>query len=239
VHPPGADRRRVGVCQLSPSACGPEEELPLVARTTSEFLREFDLQLAVNGNGFEPWRSNTILDYYPHSGDRIAPTGYATSEGTAYAKDNGAGPVLYFAPSNRARFNNPTGKIDNAISGNLMLVVQGKPVVSPGKGQPNADAPEPRTALGLDKSGRHLIIVVVDGRQPGYSQGATLEELAQICLDQGANFAMNMDGGGSTTLVAEGRRGAPRTLNSPINHNIPGWERPVGNHLGVYAGWKD
>jgi hypothetical protein len=46
---------------------------------------------------------------------------------------------------------------------------------------------------------------------------------------------MNMDGGGSSTLVIENERGKSEVLNSPIDSHIPGRERPVANHLGVYV----
>jgi exopolysaccharide biosynthesis protein len=97
---------------------------------------------------------------------------------------------------------------------------------------------QPRSAIGLDKSGRRLILVVVDGRQPRYSQGATLEELAAILIDHGAHTAMNLDGGGSTSLAIQ-KGSHVALLNSPINHGIPGWERPVGNHLGIFASPSD
>jgi hypothetical protein len=44
-----------------------------------------------------------------------------------------------------------------------------------------------------------------------------------------------MDGGGSSTLVFEGLFGTSKVVNSPIHGSIPGWERPVGNHLGIFA----
>lgn len=207
-----------------------EEPLPLRARTTSQFLREYKLQLAINGDSFSPWHSNGFFDYYPHSGDRVEPTGFAASRGKVYSSQTDAEPVLYIARTNRARFNTPIGKVYNAISGNLMLVERGQATALPD------DSPQPRTALALDKAGKRLIIVVVDGRQPRYSQGATLAELADMILKQGGYYGMNLDGGGSTTLVRAGRGGFPVLLNSPIEHGIPGRQRAVGNHLGIYAG---
>jgi len=47
-------------------------------------------------------------------------------------------------------------------------------------------------------------------------------------------MAMAMDGGGSSTLVVEDDDGSPIILNTPIDNYIPGRERPVGNHLGIY-----
>lgn len=110
-----------------------------------------------------------------------------------------------------------------------MLVEQGEVVEGL-----NTQNINPRTAVGINKNGRYLILIVVDGRQPFYSEGATFPELAQLMLDQGAHFAMSLDGGGSSTMVVEGRNSKPVILNSPIDNYIPGRERPVANHLGIY-----
>ena len=206
----------------------PKAELPLVARTTSRFLDEFGLQLAINGDGFTPWESG-LLNSYPRPGDPISPSGLAASRGVIYAQSTDEEPTLYISRTNKARFNSPDGKVFNAISGTRMLMERGQLA-----GDLNSEA-EPRTAVGLDQRGRKLIIVVVDGRQPGYSEGATLEELAQIIRAHGAYSAMNLDGGGSSTLVIQGQDGLPALLNSPVDNNIAGRERPVGNHLGILA----
>ena len=233
IHTLLVDLRDPGV-RLLVTPGDPAAERSLRARTTSAFLEEFDLQAAVNGDGFEPWVSNSIFRYYPHVGDPIDPIGLAASQGTQYAQGNGAEPTLFISRNNRARFNEPIGGIYNAISGQLMLLAGGNllPEVS---AAPGANDPQPRTAVGLDKNSRRLIIVVVDGRQPGYSEGATLVELAELLSAKGAFYAMNLDGGGSTTMAVEGKNGKSRVLNSPIDQHIPGRERAVGNHLGIYA----
>ena len=231
IHVVIADLRNPDL-QLLVTPGDPGAERSLQARTTSDFLEKFDVQVAVNGDGFTPWWSNSILDYYPHSGDPVAPLGFATSRGEIYSQGNGIGPTLYISRSKRARFNSAEGGIFNAISGNLMLLAAGKTLPEALQAE-EGHVPQPRTAIALDKNGRRLIIVVVDGRQPNYSEGATLAELAEILIDQGAYFGMNLDGGGSTTLAAESDTGKARLLNSPIDHNIPGRERPVGNHLGI------
>ena len=61
----------------------------------------------------------------------------------------------------------------------------------------------PRTAIGALPDG-HLVLVVVDGRQPGYSTGMTPRELADFMVGLGCIDAMNLDGGGSTSLVING-----------------------------------
>jgi len=210
-------------------------DTPLKARTTSQFLQEFGVQIAINGDGFDPWWSNSVADYYPHVGDPIAPLGFSASNGKVYWQGNdseaGIEPTLYINRKNALSFNNRPDKAFQAISGDRMLVLQGK-------ASPELDKEEldPRTAIGLNRNGRYLYLVVVDGRQPLYSDGATFAELAQLMIDQGAHMAMSMDGGGSSTLVIEGDDGLPKILNSPIDNYIPGRERPVGNHLGIFIG---
>jgi len=228
IHIIRVDLRQEGISLLVTPG-DPKADLSLSARTTSQFLKEYDLQIAINGDAFIPWHSNSILDYYPHSGDRVEPIGFAASQGEIYSQETDDEPVLYISPTNRARFNQSPGKIYNAISGNQMIVERGSTT-------PSIDnVPQPRTAVGLNKQMRELIIVVIDGRQPGYSEGATLAELSTILIEAGAYNAMNLDGGGSSTLVKQGALNQADVLNSPIEHQIPGFQRAVGNHLGIYA----
>jgi hypothetical protein len=228
IHRITVDLRAEGLHFLvTPGETG--QELPLEARTTSQFLEEFELQIAVNGDGFNPWRSNGVLDYYPRPGDGVSPAGLAASRGQVYSTGSSQLPTLYISHNNRAGFNNPPGKLYNAISGTEMLVRNGKAIAGLG------GEPEPRTALALDRRNRSLLIIVVDGRQPDYSQGATLAELAEIILDYHGYNGMNMDGGGSSALVIEEPDGSPKLLNIPIDNQVPGRERPVGNHLGIFA----
>jgi hypothetical protein len=79
----------------------------------------------------------------------------------------------------------------------------------------------PRSAVGQLAEGR-LLFVVVDGRQPGYSIGMTTFEMALTMMRLGAVRAMQLDGGGSSTLAFDGK-----VLNSPSD----GKERPVPTAL--------
>ena len=207
----------------------PKADLPVKARTTSQFLEDYGLQLAINGDGFTPWHTNSLLDYYPHSGDPVDPVGFAASKGQIYSENPGNEPILYIARNNRARFNSPLGGIFNAVSGNAMLVEDGKALNG------LDDSVQPRTAIALDERRRRLIILLVDGRQPNYSEGVTLDELAKMIIELGGHTAMNLDGGGSTTLVVEGPNGKAKVLNSPIDQHIPGRERAIGSHIGISA----
>lgn len=95
-----------------------------------------------------------------------------------------------------------------------------------------ATARHPRTAVGIANGGRRLLLVVVDGRQPGYSDGMTLRELATLMLALGAPEALNLDGGGSTALVYADpdSAGMMRLANHPSDAT---GERAVGNALAI------
>lgn len=207
-----------------------DKTTPLRARTTSQFANEFGVQIAVNGDGFTPWWSNTPLDYYPHVGDPVTPLGLAASRGKMYGQASPKAPVLYINDRNEASFGTATRKVYNAISG-MSWLVRDREVIE----DLNDVRQAPRTAVGLDGPGTRLIIIVVDGRQPFYSEGATIAELAELMLYYGGDNAIMLDGGGSSTLVIDWPGEGLKVMNSPIDLYIPGRERPVGNHLGIFA----
>jgi exopolysaccharide biosynthesis protein len=96
--------------------------------------------------------------------------------------------------------------------------------------QVEPDRRHPRTAAGVSRDGRTLVLLVVDGRQPAWSIGATLPELAQMMIEAGAWNAVNLDGGGSSALWHR-EPGAP--AGRVLNHPSDGQVRPAANHLGV------
>jgi len=205
--------------------------LEAAARTTSAFLEEFDVQIAINGGFSRPFRAGRFLwDYYPHSGDPVDVTGLAISNGETYSDDHGDWPVICIAAGDVEI--RPAGcpkGTTQALAGNHLLVQDGKRVV-----QNSTDALHPRTAVAVDAEGETLWLIVVDGRQRNYSEGVTLEELADMAVELGADRALNLDGGGSSTLVVARGDGA-KVLNAPIHTRVPMRERPVATHLGVYA----
>lgn len=82
----------------------------------------------------------------------------------------------------------------------------------------------PRTAIARVKDGR-MLVATVDGRQPGVSAGMSLPELAYLLLEFGATEGINLDGGGSTTMVVDGK-----LVNTPSDQ---GGERPVSDAILV------
>lgn len=94
---------------------------------------------------------------------------------------------------------------------------------------PSDTSVHPRTAIGLTGDNRYLIMITIDGRQPGYSDGATLWETAEWLIRFGAYNGLNLDGGGSTHMWISNGDGGAIALNSPSE------DRAVAGHLGVFA----
>ena len=114
----------------------------------------------------------------------------------------------------------------SAVGGGPQLVRDGKPIFRANEGflrsqlRPRA----PRAAVGQLSDGR-IVLVAVDGRQPGYSTGMTNWELAQALVRLGAVTAMGLDGGGSVTMAFDGQL---------VNRPSDGIERAIGDAL-VFA----
>ena len=90
----------------------------------------------------------------------------------------------------------------------------------------------PRTAVGIDATGRRAWLAVIDGRRPGYSMGMTLRQVGTLMQALGASVALNLDGGGSSALAVRDRASmVDRVVNRPSD----GVERPVGNALAVFS----
>ena len=86
----------------------------------------------------------------------------------------------------------------------------------------------PRTFIGMTEDSRIVYVFVLDGRQPGWSEGLQMQDMMDICLATGCYRAVNFDGGGSTTLVARNPEGFV-VMNRPSDEgNLP---RPVVDGL--------
>ena len=117
------------------------------------------------------------------------------------------------------------GDVKAAVGGNHVLVKDGQV-------QHSTDlSAHPRTAVGFSADGRTMHLLTVDGRQAD-SRGVTLDELGAMMAELGAANALNLDGGGSSTLLArEPGQAGVQVENSPSD----GGERPVPNGLALYA----
>jgi len=92
----------------------------------------------------------------------------------------------------------------------------------------------PRSAVGLSREGRFLYLMVIDGKNPGHSVGATFRETALWVRFFGADSALMLDGGGSSAMAARSSDGSWKILNVPVQSVVAGIERPVANRIGVF-----
>ena len=100
-------------------------------------------------------------------------------------------------------------KVETAVGGGPALITNGKINITNNEERMFAgeriNEKHPRTAMGYTIDGK-LIILAVEGRFPGLAEGATLNDLARIMLDLGCVEALNLDGGGSSCMLINGKQ---------------------------------
>lgn len=116
-------------------------------------------------------------------------------------------------------------RVFDGIGGTPLLVEDGRIVARPCGS--SFCARHPRTAVGITRRGK-VVLVVVDGRRRRWSRGMTLVQLARQMRRLGAAWAVNLDGGGSSTMVVRGR-----VVNRPSDRT---GERAVSSALLVLRG---
>ncbi len=127
---------------------------------------------------------------YPENSYVIASTDYDTFLTDNFSVGDAVKVDTWFSPNPEA--------YKMAVGGGTLLLSEGKdaPVTH------NISGTHPRTAMGVDKSGKIVYLVAVEGRQT-YSAGMTLSEMRNYMRELGCYYAINFDGGGSTTLVSK------------------------------------
>lgn len=196
------------------------------AQTTRSFVTQHQLQLGVNGSfyAFDSGINTSILGLSASNGDVYSDfqSGHLTALNVS--ANNLASIIDSLTGSGSAHA--PSTALYNAIGGNERIIANGVLTA--------ADTTlHPRTGAGVTADGK-LLLVTVDGRNSAHSLGVTTIELAEILLGLGAVNAINLDGGGSTTMVIADA--TPRVVNVPVGtSDVPGSERSNGNNFGVYA----
>ena len=216
------DLSAAGVEFMATPANG-EKEGETDAQKTTTFLKSNHLQAAINAGPFAPvvnteGRGLDISGLQVCRGEVVSP------------QQKHEYPTLVLTRDNKARIVpslKKTEEVWNAVSGFSIVLHEGN-VVSSG---PDL---HPRTAAGISADGRTLYWLVVDGRQKKWSGGATTSELGEWLKTMGCTEGLNLDGGGTSTLVMDSGKG-PQILNKPIHLGLPGNERPSASHLGVKA----
>ena len=191
--------------------------------TVSEFAQKYQTRVAINANFFKKV---------------LTPLGFTITDGIRWAntRDTRSRTFLACDAHNHCIIENKNrvSKIDSkwkiVISGwqyfeqksGLFECAAGDRI---GCSQDIFSAKHPRTMVGLNEKRNLLYLVVVEGRQLGF-RGMTLTELAQLAQSLGLTKAINLDGGGSSTMVVDNQRlSALPFLQSD--------ERKVGNHFGI------
>ena len=190
------------------------------SQTTRSFVNQYQTQIGINGSFFAS-----------ASGGNLNVEGLSASRGDVYSgfeanrfvamnisADNLA--TIINSTTGSGSAHSPSVSLYNAVGGNEQIVANGVNVAGD-------LALHPRTAAGVTAEGK-ILLMTVDGRLPGHSLGVQTPELAELMLRFGALNAINLDGGGSTTMVFADP--VARLVNTPS-----GGERAVGNNLGVYA----
>ncbi len=199
-----------------------------VGLTTRQFLTQQGVQLAVNG-GFSAWVS----------GSNYNVEGLAARQGVVYSEfqefrtfalnispDNVA--TIIRAAGTTGTAHSPATTLHNTLAGEGRLLRNGTII------QYDNESNHPRTGVGLSADETKLYVMTVDGRNSSHSLGVTRPELADFMRMNGVHNAINLDGGGSTTLVVADPQA--RLVNVPVGvGDVPGTERVVGSNFGVFA----
>jgi hypothetical protein len=196
---------------------------------------------APSGEGIEAVvdKSGTVIELRARTGGTVPPEGMLIqgigSEAAWLTSNVHPGAKLRLEINVRDAQGRPVpfDSNDFAVNGGPGLVVGGHSEIRPvADGLIHPDDPSfflrwgvrrnPRTMAGVDSQNR-ILLVTVDGHQPGYSLGLSLIEGAQLMIGLGAVNAMNLDGGGSTAMVISGK-----LVGSPSD---PTGERAVGDAI--------
>jgi len=218
--------------RYTPSAYFEQNNQPLLVMNTTffEFVHNSNLNVVINKGKLLAYQQHAIAGRGKDTLTYRHPFGSAiginkkreadiawlytdTSMSTAYASQT---PVPFFKDS----IANPSSnemlkkgvfkkwKMQTAVGGGPVLVQNGEISISNNQEIKFAgkaiDDQHPRSAMGYTKDGK-LIFMVIEGRFPGKAEGATLTQTAQLLKDIGCIEALNLDGGGSSCLLINGK----------------------------------
>jgi len=210
-------------------------------QTTQAFLVQEGAEIAINTHFFtlDALPTADLIGLAASNGDAYSPwAAGALSAGINIGADNTANFVV---PDVAGGFSVvPNVALHNAF-GVSMTNGANPRIVSNGVRSTNTSTfdttPNPRTAAAMLSESR-LLLVTVDGRQPGVAEGMTLPELADFLIGRyEAVNAVNLDGGGSTTLVMDAS--GTRVMNAPVGvgsgQAAINTERANGANLAIFA----
>ncbi len=170
--------------------------------TTSNIARRADAVAAINGGGFyDPNGTGTgrlPYGFILHEGEYLLGEQVDDEERVDFIGMTDSGNLI--AGEYNKRELRELGAVEGLTFG-PPVIVNGEKMIKSGDGGWGIS---PRSAIGQKRDGT-ILFLVIDGRQPGYSIGATLADMQNILHEQGAYTAANLDGGSSTTLYYNGK----------------------------------
>jgi exopolysaccharide biosynthesis protein len=227
VYAMRVDLKAKGISFISTPHSG---TMDTISDTTTQFVKKNHVQVAINAGFFAP------CCHLQEEDKNIL--GLSMSEGkivSVPSSDDKYNVVLLIDRKNKAVITTVSpstdiSKVFTAVAGSAIIVQNGTNTGDINKLNSAASA-NPRTAVGLSKNRRYLYLVAIDGRHPEYSIGTTNRETAEIMIALGAYTALNLDGGGSTTMARMSKQGDVITVNRPSGST----ERFDASALGVRA----
>ncbi|MBR2345587.1 MAG: phosphodiester glycosidase family protein [Lentisphaeria bacterium] len=190
-----------------------------------ESLQKHDVNViaAFNAAPWSPWRKPFTHKY----ADRM---GFLVSDGKVVMEPDGKRPSFVQYTDGKVDLVRVTkdadlSKIKNAVSGFSFVLQNGEVTKS------QSQALAPRTGYGISKDKRYFYVFIVDGRQPKYSMGMNHREVGEFLKYLGSHIGINMDGGGSSTMIVK-RKKKTEMLNQQPGKS----ERTVGASLAVSVG---
>lgn len=206
---------------------------------TADFVDSVGAQMGINVGFYD-----TNPPYSPQNGQYFTDlTHIAVSNGNVYSTADGKEALFNISATNVPSIFNADGAgtstagggkvLYNAAGGNLKILSAGALVNTGGS---YATTLNPHTAFGVSKDQKTVYLAAVDGREAS-SQGMYTYELASLMAGLGAWNAVNLDGGGSTTMVmddSDDHEQNVRVINTPSD----GSERLVANSLAVFANFN-
>ncbi len=229
------DLRCPGLEVVAMTAEDPDEDGPAEAVLTAplELAQRYGALAAVNANGFGrlPGPDGKVPEGKWQLGLPVDIAGLVVGSGVVRSPPDiqrRGNDLCFWMDADHRPHIGPTPTNTAAIRAGwnawwIDLVADGRILPNPGGDR------HPRTAVGLDASERWLLLAVVDGRQPRHSVGMTAHELAELMAKHGCRRAINLDGGGSSVLVAVEATGDLGIVNKPSD----GKPRPLPVMLGI------
>lgn len=227
---------RVELC-AAPAGPDPDGDGPwqVTLQTVREIAKREDLDVAVNGNFFTSHKTINLagrrVPYF--AGNWARAVGWLVADGKVISSEAAAASVVIDGAGKVriAQFERLPVDARHVVSGSQQVLTGGRITA-------RGDARVPRTGVGISADGARLVLLVVDGRLLSHSVGISETELAREMLALGCSDAINLDGGGSSTLVMKDEKtNTWKLLNRPSDgHDLPiplSLERPVACVLGA------